>query len=118
MVAAYNKLRLTPRLAAGNLAALRTLQRTVRLEIGLVLAIFAATAALGQFPPPRTQASGVTSVTAEATSSTGSRVAVEINPAHVGRNEIFLLLKDGAGGPLAADEVTLMATLPSAGIEP
>ena len=44
-IAAFNKFRLTPRLAAGRPAALRSFQRSIAAEITLVLAILVATAA-------------------------------------------------------------------------
>jgi copper transport protein len=113
-IAACNKLRFVPRLADGDVLALRTLRRSVRVETALVLLVFGATAALGQLPPPRTQAAANAAVM----SSKGSRAIVEISPGHAGRNEIFLQLTDAAGRPLAAQEVGLAVALPSAGIEP
>jgi copper transport protein len=117
-IAICNKLRLMPRLANGDIVALRTLRRSVRIETALVLLVFAATAALGQLPPPRTQATASAAITAEAVSSKGSKATVEISPGRAGRNEIFLQLTDAAGQPLAAEEVALGVSLSSAGIEP
>jgi copper transport protein len=117
-IAICNKLRLLPRLADGDVVALRTLRRSVRIETALVLLVFAATAALGQLPPPRTQAATSAAVTAEAVSTKGSMATVEISPGGAGRNEIFLRLTDAAGRPLAAQEVALSVSLPSAAIEP
>ena len=117
-VASCNKLRLLPRLAGGDVAALRILRRSVRIETALVLLVFTATAALGQLPPPRIQAATSAAVTAEAVSSKGSTATVEISPGGAGRNEIFLRLTDAAGRPLAAQEAALAVSLPSAGIEP
>jgi copper transport protein len=117
-IASYNKLRLLPRLAGGDIAALKTLRRSVRGEMVLVLAVFAATAALGQLPPPRTQATASAAVIAEAVSTKGTRATVEINPGRGGRNEISLQLTNAAGQPLAAQEVTFAISLSGAGIEP
>jgi copper transport protein len=117
-IAGYNKLALMPRLAGGGVAALQTLRRSVRAETIFILAVFAATAALGQLPPPRTQATAMAAVTAEAVSSKGSKATVEISPGRAGRNEIFLQLTDATGQPLAAEEVALAVSLSSAGIEP
>jgi copper transport protein len=117
-IAACNKLRFMPRLADGDVVALRTLRRSVRVETALVLLVFGATAALGQLPPPRTQAAANAAVSAEAVSSRGSRAIVEISPGRAGRNEIVLQLTDAAGRPLAAQEVGVAVSLPSAGIGP
>lgn len=117
-IASYNKLRLMPRLAGGDAAALQTLRRTVRAEQALVLVVFAATAALGQLPPPRTEAAASEAVTAETVSSNGGKATVAISPGRAGRNEIFLQLTDATGQPLAAQEIGLAVSLPSAGIEP
>jgi copper transport protein len=116
-IAGYNKLRLMPRLTGGDVAAMQILRRTVRAETILILAVFAATAALGQLPPPRTQAAAA-AITAEATSTKGSRATIEISPGRVGRNEILLRLTDAADRPLAAQEVAFAIALSSAGIEP
>jgi copper transport protein len=117
-IASWNRLRLLPRFAGGDAAAVRALRRSVRAEMALILVVFAATAALGQLPPPRTQATASAAVTVEAVSSKGSKATVEISPGRAGRNEIFLQLTDAAGQPLPAKEVTLAASLSSAGIEP
>jgi copper resistance protein D len=50
--AAYNRLRLTPRLLAGESAAVRALQRMIRAELGLVGAILAVTAVLTTYTSP------------------------------------------------------------------
>jgi copper transport protein len=117
-IAICNKLRLMPRLADGDMVALRTLRRSVRVETALVLLVFGATAALGQLPPPRAQTAAGSAVSIEGVSSKGSKAAIDIDPGRAGRNEIFLQLTDAAGRPVAAQEVGLAMSLPSAGIEP
>jgi len=51
-IAAYNRIRLTPRLLAGEGAAVRALQRTIRAELGLVGTILAVTAVLTTYTSP------------------------------------------------------------------
>lgn len=118
-VAAYNRLRLAPRLAGGDRPALRSLRRMVQVEVCLVSAVFILTAVLGQLPPPRSMSgnTAASAVTAEIASSNGT-ARIEIAPGRTGPNELFLQLADDAGRPLTALEVTLAASLPAAGIEP
>lgn len=51
-LAAYNKLRLTPALRAGDATALRTLRRTIAAEFGLAVVILMLTATLTTTSPP------------------------------------------------------------------
>lgn len=52
-LAALNRFRLTPALARGRGAVAHRLRVSIGLEIGLGLAILAATSSLGEVPPPR-----------------------------------------------------------------
>jgi copper resistance protein D len=51
-LAAFNKLRLTPRLAAGDPAAVRALRRSIAAEMAMAGAVFFATAALTTLSGP------------------------------------------------------------------
>ncbi len=51
-LAAYNKLRLTPALLAGDTAAIRLLRRTIATEVGLAVVILMLTATLTTISPP------------------------------------------------------------------
>lgn len=51
-VAAYNKLRLTPRLLAGDAAAVRALRLSIRIELALIGAILITTAILTTYTSP------------------------------------------------------------------
>lgn len=51
-LAAYNKLRLTPALLAGDTAATHTLRRTIAAEMGLAVVVLTLTAALTATSPP------------------------------------------------------------------
>ena len=128
LIAAHNRQRLTPALAAGDRAAPGRLRRAIRAEIGLAVLVLAATALLGQTPPP--QVSGaqhdhgshqgtarphVESVVAR----TANLIAeVEVRPAVAGRNTLTLALTTADGRPLAPLEVAVALSRPEAGIEP
>jgi copper transport protein len=114
-IASCNRLRLLPRLVAGEGSAARNLRGSVGLEIGLMAAVLALTALLGQTPPPRSFAAAV--LTARAMSN-NTVATIEVAPGRVGPNEVFLQLTDAAGRPLVADEAVLAAAQPSTGIEP
>ena len=53
LLAALNRFWLTPALAAGRTHATHRLRASIGLEIGLGIAILAATSSLGEVPPPR-----------------------------------------------------------------
>jgi copper transport protein len=121
-LAAWNKRRLTPRLAAGDDAAARLLRRSIGAEMAVAAAVLALTAALGQTVPPRALLAGHDhgapagyTVVASADDVTAT---VAVTPARPGRNgaDIFLQRPDGA--PLAALALEIELALPAAGVEP
>jgi copper transport protein len=128
-LAALNKRRLTPSLARGDPRAGTALRRSIAAEIGLVLFILAATAALSTAPPPRVFASGsgghadhpsgdpdaglsVTIVTS------GRSAEIILHSVRSGINSAQLKLLDSAGAAVQAQEVTFIAANPAAGVEP
>jgi copper transport protein len=130
-LAAINKLRLTPSLARGEPGAAVVLRRTIAAEIGLGLAILVATAALGTTPPPRVLHGGAESHAGHLIEAHGQATAVSVTMVSSGRSAEIVLasalsginsaqieLLDSAGAPIEANEVTLMAANPSAGVEP
>ncbi len=127
-LAAANKLRLTPALARGEAGAAGALRGTITAEIAFALAILVATAALGTTRPPRALAEA-TRVAAAGAFLPASGLSISIAgaqasavlvfaSAHAGPNRAELRLSDSAGAPLAAQEVTLTAANPAAGVEP
>jgi copper transport protein len=121
-LAAWNKRRLTPRLAAGDEAAARRLRRSIGAEMAVAAAVLALTAALGQTVPPRALDAGHDhgapagyTVVASADDLTAT---VAVAPARIGRNgaDIFLQRPDGA--PLRALALEIELALPAAGVEP
>jgi copper transport protein len=121
-LAAWNKRRLTPHLAAGDEAAARRLRRSIGAEMAVAAAVLALTAALGQTVPPRALDAGHDhgapagyTVVASADDLTAT---VAVAPARIGRNgaDIFLQRPDGA--PLRALALEIELALPAAGVEP
>lgn len=132
ILAAINKLRLSPALARAEPKAAAALRRTIAAEMVLVAAILVATATLGTTPPPRAFADGAENHAghlAEArdqdtaglsvTIVTGSYSAeILLKSAQSGMNEASLTLLNGGGRPLQAQEVTFIVGNPAAGVEP
>jgi copper transport protein len=120
-LAAWNKLRLSPRLAAGDAGAARALASTITAEMAMAGMILTLTAALGQTPPPRSLgamhqhvARGYTVVV----SAPGLTATAALEPARAGRNRLDIFLQGADGAPLAARGVEVEMALPAAGIEP
>lgn len=132
-LAALNRLRLTPALAGGDARAARWLRRSIGAEVGLVVAILAATAALGTTPPPRALVAaplgapdrhahaehghsqeGVTLRMA----GRGIEAILTLAPGQVGANVATITLQDAGGQPLEPLEVTLRLANPGRGVAP
>jgi copper transport protein len=133
LLAALNRFWLTPALAAGRAPASHRLRASIGLEIGLGIAILAATSSLGEVPPPRALIAaamahdmtsgaampGFSVVTfADERGGAGERgAAIEVAPAARGPNLITLHLFDAEGKPLTPQQVTIEISRPAAGIE-
>jgi copper transport protein len=126
LVAASNRLWLTPRLATVPLACTR-LRASIAIEILLVAAILSVTASLGQSVPPRALLAGEHAqhmATAPLrgfsvlTYRDGNAALIEVSPARSGRNDITVHLMDPAGAPLVPQEANLELSNGSVGIEP
>ena len=124
LLATLNRFWLTPALAAGRAHATHRLRASIGLEIGLGIAILAATSSLGEVPPPRAL---IAAAMAQGTETPGFSVvtfagergaAIEVTPAAQGPNLITLHLFDAAGEPLTPQQVTIEISRPAAGIEP
>jgi copper transport protein len=135
LFAALNRFRLTPALAAGRDKATDRLRISIGLEIGLGIAILAATSSLGEVPPPRAlilaaEAQGtshmdMSGMTMPAqpgfsvvTFAGGRGALIEVSPAAPGPNTITLHLFDAAEKPLTPQQVTVALSQPAAGVEP
>lgn len=124
-VAAINRYRLLPAMSSGVADAARDLQRNIRIELVLGVAVLLITAVLAHTPPPpdvarydhahHTAASvGYTMVTM----ARGRTLVLAVSPAGRGSNTLSLWLTDRNGAPLESLEVTVELALPEAGIEP
>ncbi len=93
------------------------LRRSLRAEVALGIAAFAATGALAGYPPGTTQASGPYSASA---ALGPARVDLTVEPAQAGPNELHLYLFDAQDGTQydVPSEVAVSAALPERGIEP
>jgi len=137
-LAAHNRFRLLPALAATAPAGARTgpgpalpdaptviddghrrrlLGRTVRAEAAVLAVVLGVTAVLVNVTPPRSQA-GSRIVELRAPTETGE-VELLVTPARAGRNQVHVQYTDEAGR--AADVATTLSidlSLPEAGIDP
>lgn len=124
LLAALNRLWLTPALAAGGAPAL---SRSIRAEIGIATAILALTAMLGVTPPHPAGSSehgdhgashspAAVSGIAIATQTSDAHFLLEVTPALAGPNQITLRTERPAGGALVSQEVWLDLAQANAGI--
>jgi copper transport protein len=114
-LAVLNRFRWTPALA-GNQSAAPALKRSVLLECGAALGIFAVVAGWRFTPPPRT----IVPETPLAIHihSDNAMFQVLVSPGNAGINDFVLQLMTGEATPLKAKEATLTLSLPERGIEP
>lgn len=110
-LAAYNKNRLTPRLAAGDAPGATRLRRSIRFEYLLYVLILGAAASLTLTQPPRAIASF--SGTAEAQ---GYRAHLVVTPALAGENKVVVTVTDAAGQPVVLESMNLTLDHAAAGI--
>lgn len=123
-LAAFNRFRLTPRLARGTPKAECRFERSVRAEIVLICVILGVVGLWRFTPPPRAlQAAEVGSVTAAAPVSMhlqGTKLSAHlmIDPGQVGQATATAFVMDDRHESFAPQEVTLSLANPAAGIEP
>jgi copper transport protein len=135
-LAALNRLRLTPALVRGDADAPRQLGWSIAGEVGLVIAVLTATAALGTTPPPRALMSEAPMDTHDAHAhqehghghmhggqslslvGNGFEAVLLVQPGQVGPNTATVSLQDFEGQPLDVLEVTLRVSNPDRGIAP
>jgi copper transport protein len=117
---AFNNRYSVPRLRAGIASALehRRFLRAAGAELTIMVAIVGVTAFLVNAPPARTEVEMHGAATAEVDFDGELMAHVSVEPAIVGRNDIHLEFEDPDGEPAELDEVSLAATLASAGIGP
>jgi copper transport protein len=116
-LAALNRFRLTPALAADPLNT-RPLLRSVLVECVLAVGILAVVAGWRFTPPPRALAATVVTPLAIHIHTDKAMFQVLISPGAVGTDSFVLQLMNGEGSPLTVKEATLTLSLPERGIEP
>ncbi|HTU14184.1 MAG TPA: copper resistance protein CopC [Solirubrobacterales bacterium] len=91
-------------------------RRNLRLEVVLVMAVLALTAALVSYPPPTASQSGPVSGSVAAGPD---RLEYTVDPAWVGSNEIHVyLFDDRTGAPMEVKSLELSFSLPDSDIAP
>ncbi|MFZ9303679.1 MAG: copper resistance CopC/CopD family protein [Steroidobacteraceae bacterium] len=130
-IAAYNKINLTPRLIANDVAGVSKIRRTITLELMLYVIVLAAASALTVTTPPRALVATGEAGAAEAKmammsgglvkrtleNDAGYSAEIELSPAKVGENMLMVTVKDPAG-VIVQDATALEVTvaLETAGI--
>lgn len=114
-LAVLNRTRLTPALARDHEAA-SALRRSILLECGAALGIFAVVAGWRFTPPPRTIVPETPLAIHIHTDKAMFQVLV--SPGKAGVDDFVLQLMTGEATPLKAKETTLTLSLPERGIEP
>lgn len=117
-LAAWNRFRLTPDLAAARPGAEFRFVRAIATEMVCVLAIFALVAGWRFTPPPRALAAQASRTATVHIHGARAMAAVEFSPGRPGPARVTLELLDGAFDPLPATEVSLSLANPAAGIAP
>lgn len=116
-LAAINRFRLTAPAERGDPKAMKWLRRSIRIEVALVLAIFAV-AALWRFTPPPRSLVEAAGAPAFVHLHTGKAMAeITVTPGKRGPSAASIVLMTANFDPLAAKEVTLILANPQAGIE-
>ncbi|MBM4233407.1 MAG: hypothetical protein FJ160_04375 [Gammaproteobacteria bacterium] len=131
VIAAYNKINLTPKLIANDAAGAVKIRRTITLELMLYFIVLAAASALTVTTPPRALVAIGEAGAAEAKmvmipgglvkrtlkNAAAYSAEIELSPAKVGENMLMVTLKD-PGGVIVDGAIALEVTvaLESAGI--
>lgn len=130
-IAAYNKINLTPKLIANEVAGVSKIKRTITLELMLYVIVLAAASALTVTTPPRALVATGEAGAAEAKmammsgglvkrtleNDAGYSADIELSPAKVGENMLMVTLKDPAGVIVqGATALEVIVALESAGI--
>ncbi|WP_213772524.1 CopD family protein [Bradyrhizobium sp. dw_78] len=116
-LAALNRFRLTPALAADPAAA-RPLVRSIALEGLVAVGILAAVAGWRFTPPPRALVETADTPLAVHIHTDEAMFQILVSPGKVGADSFVLQLMQGDASPLVAKEATLILSLPERGIEP
>ncbi|NYS26196.1 copper resistance protein CopC [Rhodobacteraceae bacterium 2376] len=117
VLAAWHKLRLTPMLASNGALARLRFNRSLRLELGLMVALLALTAAFRLTPPPRAMAEIPESRVELHLHGRESMADIALIPGGPGQNRVEIVPLDGDFQPFTPLEVTLFFAKPEEGLE-
>lgn len=116
-LAAWNRLHLTPAVAAGAPRAVRAMRRTIRMEMVLAVLIFFVAAGFRLTPPPRGG-----EIAAEALElhlhGASTTAVVTLEPGRAGPNAIKIDLSDPEGAPLIVQEMEVSFSREDGALEP
>lgn len=116
-LAAWHKLRLTPMLGTHGALARMQFSRSLRLELGLMLALLALTASFRLTPPPRAMADLSDSRAELHLHGRESMADITLIPGRPGQNRVEIVPLDGDFQPFTPLEVTLFFAKPEEGLE-
>jgi copper transport protein len=116
-LAAWHKLRLTPMLGRNGALARGQFNRSLRLELVLMLALLVLTAAFRLTPPPRAMADRPQSRVELHLHGRESMADIVLIPGRPGQNRVEILPLDGDFQPFTPLEVTLFFAKPDEGFE-
>lgn len=120
LIAAHNRLVLTPAFRAGRPGADGALRGAVRVEIVLALMIVAFASSFRLTPPPQSLSGAPDPRIVEfgADGAAGIAARLRMTPGRVGPNVVELVLRDAEGAPLDPVEVRLDLALPERDLGP
>lgn len=116
-LAAWHKLRLTPMLGTHGALARMRFNRSLRLELVLMLVLLALTAAFRLTPPPRAMADLPVSRVEVHLHGRESMADIVLIPGRPGQNRVEIIPLDGDFQPFTPLEVTLFFAKPEEGLE-
>jgi len=116
-LAAWHKLRLTPMLASNGALARLHFNRSLRLELGLMVALLALTAAFRLTPPPRAMTDLPEPRVELHLHGRESMADIALIPGRPGQNRVEIIPLDGDFQPFTPLEVTLFFAKPDEGLE-
>lgn len=116
-LAGYHRLRLTLLLITDGALARMRFNRTLRLELGLMLLILALTAGFRLTPPPRAMAEIAETRVEVHLHGRETMADIALIPGRSGQNRVEIVPLDGDFQPFTPLEVTLFFSMPEVGLE-
>jgi copper transport protein len=117
-LAALNRWRLTPAIAAGAAPAARAFRRSAAAEIALGLGVLALAASFRLTPPPRGLAEAAAPPLAVHLHGPTAMADLTLRPGRVGANMAEIFPADADFRPMTPLEVTVAFSAPGRGVEP